>query len=469
MQPIEIPDELARLIDAVKNTGRPYVVGGSVRDWLLGQTPHDFDIEVFGTDYEELRNVLAKFGPTEVVGKSFGVVKVRIGENEYDFALPRRERKTGSGHRGFEVEPDPSLTLAEAAARRDFTINAIAWDPLSGEFIDPTGGRADLERKCLRHVGPAFSEDPLRVLRGFQLASRFDLTMAPETIELCRSIHATFAELPTERIWHEWEKWAAQSIVPSRGIEVLEATGWIEHFPQLAALKDCPQDPEWHPEGDVLTHTKLCLDSLVRIPAWQKASRNHRALLTFAVLIHDFGKAVTTEVAEKRGRLRTISPGHDKAGAEMVGPFLDSIGAPKAFAKFIRPLVRNHMIHIHAADSLKPATVRRLAARLSPATIEDLAILMTADLRGRKPNDFSKHPLVDTLLETAREMEIEKNAPKPLILGRDLIDHGLEPGPHFGKILKKLFEAQLEGDFTDKEEGLAYLDELLRERNEEND
>src|SRR5690625_3997248 len=184
MQPIEIPEELARLIDAVKNTGRPYVVGGSARYWLFCQTPHEFVIEVFGTDYADLRNVLAEFGPTEVVDKSFGVVKVRIDEIEYDFAIPRRERKTGSGHRGFEVEPDPSLTLAEAAARRDFTINAIAWDPLSGEFIDPTGGRADLERKCLRHVGPAFSEDPLRVLRGFQLASRFYLAIAPARNEL---------------------------------------------------------------------------------------------------------------------------------------------------------------------------------------------------------------------------------------------------------------------------------------------
>src|SRR5690625_1861556 len=180
IQPMQIPAELAKVIEAVQSAGRPYLVGGCVRDWLLGKEPHDFDIEVFETDYEKLRTVLAKFGPTEVVGKSFGVIKVRIGENEYDCSLPRREIKTGSGHRGFDVVPDSSLTLEEASSRRDFTINAIAWDPALHEIVDPHGGRSDLEQRLLRHVGPAFSEDPLRVLRGFQLVSRFKLRTLPE-------------------------------------------------------------------------------------------------------------------------------------------------------------------------------------------------------------------------------------------------------------------------------------------------
>lgn len=464
---MQIPEELARMIESVRQVGRPYLIGGCVRDWLLGHQPHDFDVEVFDTDYQKLREVLAGFGPTAVVGKSFGVVKVRIKEDEYDFSLPRREKKTGSGHRGFEVEADPSLTFAEAAARRDFTINAIGYDPLSGAIVDPHGGQKDLAAGFLRHIGSAFVEDPLRVLRGFQLASRFNLRMPAETAALCRSIKSDFFELPKERVWHEWEKWAEKSVIPSRGLEVLEATGWIEHFPEIAALKDCPQDPEWHPEGDVFTHTRLCLDALVRIPEWQASTRQMKAVLMFAVLGHDFGKATTTRFAERHGRTRWISPGHDKESAHLAERFLDSIAAPKVFAQYVRPLVENHMFHIHSVETLKPNTIRRLAARLAPASIEDLAILMTADVRGREPGDDRSHPMVEAVLRDARQFQVEKKPPRPYILGRHLIERGFEPGPGFRPILDELFEAQLEGEFTNQREALAFLDEFLKKKQPE--
>jgi tRNA nucleotidyltransferase (CCA-adding enzyme) len=182
-----------------------------------GTPAHDFDIEVFGTDYETLRRVLASFGPTDVVGKSFGVIKARLNGQEYDFSYP-------AGDQDWIWPPrirDGAGSIAElrrgGPPRRDFTINAIGYDPITQELIDPHGGQRDLEHRWLRHVGPAFAEDPLRVMRGFQLASRFDLRMAPETIDLCRKMVDTFPELPRERIWHEWEKWARLSVVPSRG------------------------------------------------------------------------------------------------------------------------------------------------------------------------------------------------------------------------------------------------------------
>src|SRR4051812_31047144 len=235
------------MLDAVRRIGRPRLVGGGVRDWLLGIEPKDFDVEVGGADFESLHRALTPFGSTDVVGRSFGVIKVRSRTTgaEYDFSLPRRESKTGSGHRGFAVEPDPTLSDAEAAARRDFTLNAIALDPFSGELIDPHGGQRDLQARVLRHTSAAFVEDPLRVLRAFQLAGRFDFTLAPETIALCRSITATFAELPVERVWGEWEKWANKSTKPSRGLAVLEETDWLKHFPEVAALRGTPQEPEW--------------------------------------------------------------------------------------------------------------------------------------------------------------------------------------------------------------------------------
>lgn len=461
---MEIPAELARVTAAVGNVGKPYLVGGCVRDWLLGLQPHDFDVEVFDTDYDRLRETLAAFGPTEVVGKSFGVVKVRLEGNEYDFSLPRREKKTAPGHRGFEVEADASLSFAAAAARRDFTINAIGYDPAAHEVIDPHGGRRDLEAGILRHVGPAFVEDPLRVLRAFQLAARFNLEMAPETDALCRAIRGSCPELPTARIWHEWKKWAHLSTVPSRGIEILEATGWIDHFPALAALKNCPQDPEWHPEGDVLTHTCLGLDALVKIDSWKASTRQVKTVLTFAVLTHDFGKATTTRYVERRGRKRWTSPGHDRESGRLAEAFLDEIGAPKVIAQYVRPLVENHMYHIQAAGPPKPNTIRRLAARLAPASIEDLAILMTADTRGRVPGDDRSHPVVEALLEGARRIQVEKKPPRPLILGRHLIERGLAPGPDFKPILDELFQAQLEGAFTTEEEAMEYLSAYLVRR-----
>src|SRR5215212_7369589 len=191
---LHIPDDLRAMLDAIRRIGRPRLVGGGVRDWLLGLAPKDFDVEVGGVDFETLRRVLSPFGATDVVGRSFGVLKVRsrASGTEYDFSLPRRESKTGAGHRGFAVEPDPTLSDADAAARRDFTVNAIALDPFTGALIDPHGGQRDLEARVLRHTGAAFVEDPLRVLRAFQLAARFDLTLAPETAELCRSIAHTF-------------------------------------------------------------------------------------------------------------------------------------------------------------------------------------------------------------------------------------------------------------------------------------
>ena len=199
---MKIPPPLHAALSALRSAGgRPRLVGGCVRDWLLGLEPKDFDLEVYAMDYEAMGRALAPFGPTDVVGRSFGVLKVRIAGSEYDFSLPRRESKTGAGHRGFAVAPDPALTEAEAAARRDFTVNAIAYDPLENSILDFHHGADDLKKKILRHTGPAFTEDPLRVLRAFQFASRFGFTVAPETAALCRSISDTYAELPVERVW----------------------------------------------------------------------------------------------------------------------------------------------------------------------------------------------------------------------------------------------------------------------------
>ncbi|HWA08159.1 MAG TPA: HD domain-containing protein [Opitutaceae bacterium] len=457
---MRLPENLRGVLAAVGRVGRPRLVGGCVRDWLLGLEPKDFDIEVGGVDFETLQRVLAPFGATDVVGRSFGVIKLRLGDREYDFSLPRRESKTGAGHRGFAVAPDPALSDAEAAARRDFTINAIAYDPVAGQVIDPHGGEADLRARRLRHTSAAFVEDPLRVLRAFQLAARFDLVLVPETAELCRSISGTFAELPVERVWGEWEKWATKAARPSRGLAVLEETGWLRHFPEVAALRGTPQDPEWHPEGDVFTHTQHCLDALASLEGWRSAAADRRRLLTFAVLAHDFGKPSTTAHAERRGRLRWISPGHEAAGGPLAAAFLRRIGAPLELDVPVGALVMNHLAHHHGNQgSFSDTQVRRLARKLAPATIDDLALVMVADSLGRPPLPSAETlALIEQLREKARTLDLQRTAPRPILLGRHLIARGLQPGPQFKSILDAAFEAQLDGAFADESGALAWLE-----------
>lgn len=461
---MNLPGPLQAALQSLRRAGgRPLLAGGCVRDWLLGLEPKDFDIEVFGLDFERMRRALAPFGPTDVVGRSFGVLKVRLEGIEHDFSLPRRESKTGAGHRGFAVAPEPGLTEAEAAARRDFTINAIAYDPAADCVIDPHGGRADLERRVLRHTSPAFRDDPLRVLRGFQLAGRFQLTIHPATARECQAIRDSFRELPVERVWGEWDKWATKSARPGMGLVALRETGWLVHFPEVAALDGLPQDPDWHPEGDVFTHTRHCLDALAQLAAWREAGEPLRRLLSFAVLAHDFGKATTTQRAERHGTVRWISPGHEAAGVPLAEAFLRRIGAPHDLAPHVGPLVATHLAHQHGQADFTDTMVRRLARRLAPATVDQLLTVMEADHLGRPPLTSAETVArIGQLRAGAARLALKEAAPRPLLLGRHLVAAGLAPGPRFTPILETAFEAQLDGAFLDEAGAVAWLENRLR-------
>lgn len=460
---MRLPAELVTVLTAIRPTGRPRLAGGCVRDWLMGLAPKDFDIEVQGITFDALQAILAPFGATDVVGRSFGVIKLRLGAAEYDFSLPRRESKTGAGHRGFAVTPDPLLSDAEAASRRDFTINSITCDPFTGELFDPHNGQADLRARVLRHTSYAFIEDPLRVLRAVQFAARFDLTLAPETTALCRTMVDTYSELPVERVWGEWDKWAAQSVRPSRGLAVLEETGWLVHFPEIAALRGCPQDPEWHPEGDAFTHTQHCCDALVKLPDWRESPPDRRRVLLFAVLAHDFGKPATTAQSEVRGRFRWRSLGHESAGGPLADNFLRRIGAPRAIIETVRPLVVLHLAHHHGTGEFNDGHLRRLARKLHPATIDDLCSVMIADSLGRPPLTGEESiTLIEKLRTRAHQLAIRAAPPRPILLGRHLIALGHKPGPGFSAILDAAFEAQLDGAFADEETALIWLSNYLR-------
>jgi tRNA nucleotidyltransferase (CCA-adding enzyme) len=463
-----IPEELGKILAETKELGRAYLVGGCVRDWLLGRPIHDFDIEVFGVDYPQLTRALSPWGRADLVGRSFGVLKLTTASGStFDFSIPRpgggNGVRDGCGHGGRDAightgsvarATDAESGVRQAAARRDYTINALSFDPRRMRILDFFGGEADLRNGILRHTSDAFAEDPLRVLRGMQLAARFSLRTAPETLQLCRRIVATYADLPSERVWAEWYKWAADGVAPSRGLRHLADCGWIAHFPEISALQDTPQDQEWHPEGDVFVHTCHCLDALAQLREWQGEGALARAVLSFAVLAHDFGKPQTTHTALRAGRMRIVSPGHEEAGGPLAKQFLQRLGAPEAVAARVVPLVMNHLAHL---PMLTGRAVRRLARRLQPATIRELTILITADAFGRPPRPKVVPAGLLTLKRLAAEEAVATGAPRPILLGRHLLELGLSPGKSFGVILAAAYEAQLEGAFLDLPQALSWL------------
>ena len=267
--------------------GCAYMVGGAVRDLILGgREVKDVDLEVYGLEPERLKRVVGERFAFDECGLSFGVMKIK--DFDIDVSLPRRESKRGIGHKGFLVDSDPFLPIPEAASRRDFTINAMYYDPLADVFEDPFGGIEDLRRRVLRHVSPKFVEDPLRVLRGMQFIARFDLHPAPETVEICRTV--TMEDLPPERLFEEWSKLLVKGVHIGRGLAFLRDTGWVRYFPELQRLINCEQDPKWHPEGDVWNHTCLCLDAFARR---RVGDYGEDLIVGLAVLCHDFGKPDT--------------------------------------------------------------------------------------------------------------------------------------------------------------------------------
>lgn len=451
-----IPPELEKILLGTPELSRAYLVGGAVRDALMKLPPgRDFDIEVFGIGYEQLVQALSRWGRTDLVGRSFGVVKLTTGsEHLYDFTVPRLDSKVAPGHKGFDVHFDSAITPHTAAARRDFTINSFMYDPRARQVLDFFGGEADLRNHVLRHTSEAFVEDPLRVLRGMQFAARFDLAAAPETIALCRRMKGAFSELAVERVRDEWFKWAQSSTKPSAGLHFLAETEWIDHFPEVKAMMGVPQEPEWHPEGDVFVHTCHCCDVLARLPQWQAEDPQSRIAHMLAILAHDFGKPATTQEAEKDGRMRIVSPGHEEAGGALAASFLGRMRAPLAIEERVIPLVRNHLFHF---QSMTDRAVRRLAKRLEPENIQGLCLIMTADSMGRPPRPAVEPEFVRQLLAKAHELQVRQKPPEPILMGRHLIELGLEPGKIFGAILHRAYDAQLEGTFLDLTHALRWL------------
>jgi tRNA nucleotidyltransferase (CCA-adding enzyme) len=458
----QIPNKVVELATAIRDArGRALLVGGCVRDSLMGSAPKDWDLEVYGLEPIKLREVLDRFGKVNVVGEAFSVYKL---DYEIDVSIPRRDRKSGKGHRGFVIEGDPQMTPKEAAKRRDFTINAIMEDPLTAEVIDPYEGQVDLGNSILRAVSSdSFAEDSLRVLRAAQFAARFEFTIAPETVALCRDILLT--DLPAERIWGEIEKLLLRAQRPSIGFQYLRELGAIDQlFPEIAALVDVPQDPEWHPEGEVFTHTMLTVDrarELIDDLPYAK-----QVTVMVAALAHDFGKPATTEFIDGRWRSRS----HEEAGVAPTESFLERLNLHSLDGYDVRSqviaLVRDHLKpgeFYKKRDEVGDGAFRRLARKCEPDLLYRVA---RADSLGRNADSVPREQWYgaeaqEWFIERVRELEVEERPPAPLLMGRHLLELGLPPGPKIGEITQAVYEMQLDNRVRNLVEAKAAAQQII--------
>ena len=458
----DIPEKILELARVIQHAGgRALLVGGCVRDMLMGTQPKDWDLEVYGLEPVKLREILDRFPPVNVVGEAFTVYKLG---HDLDVSLPRRERKTGRGHRAFVIEGDPSMTVFDATRRRDFTVNAILQDPLTGELIDPFHGQEDLEKKILRAVSPeTFPEDSLRVLRAAQFAARFEFDIDPETVALCSTID--LSDLPHERIWGEMEKLLLGARRPSVGVEWLREFGAFEQlFPEIKSLEEVPQDPEWHPEGDVYVHTLLAIDRARELI--DELPYAKQVTIMLATLAHDFGKPPTTEFLEGRWRSR----GHDAAGVGLTENFLDRLNIHTLEGYDVRAqviaLVRDHLKpgeFYKKRDEVGDGAFRRLARKCE---LDLLYRVAKADSLGRNADWIPRERWYDAeaqewFIQRAKELAVEERAPAPILMGRHLLEMGLEPGPKIGEITKAVYEMQLDGRVQTLDDAKIVAREIL--------
>ena len=454
--------EVAEIIK--ENNGQALLIGGSVRDSLMGKIAKDFDLEIYGLEPEVVETIAQKIGKVSDVGKAFGILKISLDEGiDIDISLPRTDSKIDVGHRGFEIKTDPHMSIEDAARRRDFTMNSIAADPLTGKLYDPFNGVEDIKNRILRVTDPErFKDDPLRVLRVLQFVGRFGLEIEKDSIKIIQETVQELKELPKERIGEEWKKLLLKSEKPSLGLSAGMMLGiFKEIHPEFPPLIEIQQELEWHPEGDVWVHTLMTVDEAVKITQKEDLKDAKKLTILLASLCHDLGKPMVTESID--GHIRSY--GHEDAGEEPTKKFLAKIGIDNLTKNKVVKLVKNHLIPTmfytdekFRGNKISDGAIRRLAKRLHPATIQELVLVGEADHLGRgsldpeikeqlliPPDQF---PARDWLLERARKLEVESSRPASLTRGRDWINLGYEQGENIGKLIQVSNDLRDEKDYT---------------------
>ena len=406
----DLPGRLLKIAGDIRDAGgRAFLVGGWVRDALLGKPCRDYDIEVYDMAQDALVPILSKYGRTNLVGKAFGVIHLAMKGLSLDFSFPRTESKVGYGHRGFVVHTDEKLTFKEAALRRDFTINAMGMELPDLTLCDPYGGIDDLTKHTLRHVGPAFAEDSLRILRGVQFASRFGCMLAPETIELCRTL--SLDDLSVERLFEEFKKWLLKPGKPSLGLRAFLDIKLDGYFPEIR-----PFENSWDVLGEIL-------DNMAELRDRSGLSDTQKMDFAFAALLTGC------------------------AGTSL--KFLERITNEVHLLKNV-PLQLQVLQNLDECITGDIPAMRRLAVKLNG--LRPLCLLVQS-IPGRyyHSSDFAKD-----LWKTATEYDLLEVAPQPYLTGKMLMDLGVKPGKQMGEIIKQSFELQLDGKITTAEEAVEW-------------
>ncbi len=448
---------------------RALIVGGFVRDALLGLHPKDLDIEVYGLTVDELVETIQRTfsRKADLIGASFGIFKVSLEAGlDLDISLPRTESRADSD---VQIVSDPFLSVAEAARRRDFTMNTLAADPLTGEIIDHFGAIADLNAHVLRATDrERFQDDPLRVYRAVQFSARMNMRPDVDTMSLMREMmeRGDLEQLSAERRLEEWKKLLLKAERPSIGLNLMRELGIIERlYPELHALIDTPQEPEWHPEGDVWTHTLMVVDAAARIVRREQGhlSKDEAFAIVMGALCHDFGKPSTTTFED--GRIR--SRGHEEAGVEPTKDFLERLRTPGFIveaaaliaAEHLKPGVLSRAYEEGRIDRRQYANnIRRLLKRLGAVSWRVLLAASEADSRGRTLPGAATEPYVpgERFAEAVEQYDLDRESKEKLLQGRDLVSLGMEPGKEIGVLIKKIEKLRDEGILETRLEALRY-------------
>jgi len=456
---ITLPEEIRPITDSLLEQGCfPVLVGGYIRDTLLQKKSTDIDIEVYAVNnLETLQKMLEPFGSVNLVGKSFGILKLALFNYDVDFSLPRRESKKTGGHRGFTIYLSGQMDFATASLRRDFTINAIGYDINTSLLLDPYGGQKDLQSRMLRCVNEqTFIEDPLRVLRAVQMAARFNLTCDETLLKLMKNMvsEGALRELPKERIFGELKKLLLKAAQPSIGFKLMDTLGILDFFPELENLKATSQEDS---KSDIRIHTLMAVDAMANLRT--NVEKQNLVLMLAAVCL-DCEKSSSAVSTEKK----PDAIGHQKAEVNPVKTFLQRFTDEKHLIQEVLSLVAHHKrpIELYQQQS-ENSEIRRLSMEVK---ISDLILVSKADFLGYTHNKNKKDefPAGNWLLQRAASLHINNNPLKPLIQGRDLVKAGLKPSKTFKTILDDAFEAQIDGEFTNENEALIWLKNYLAAR-----
>jgi tRNA nucleotidyltransferase/poly(A) polymerase len=457
-----------------------YAVGGFVRDLVMGRPPAEVDILVTGTPLEEVVQRISPGGRVDLVGRSFGIIKFTTGGKTYDIALPRKDTPTENrlrSHKDILVSTDPGLSVEEDLKRRDFRCNSMALRLADGELIDPFGGREDVRSRRIRLTNPlAFPEDPLRVLRVARFASVLAFSVDPEIYSIAKEID--LQGLSVERINEELFRILLHSERPSVGLEELFRLGVLKQlFPELYRLTLSIQDSYFHPEKDefghhsVWSHALLTVDQAKSLCGFAALDQGRTLCLLLAALYHDAGKPETAHWEYKRGRMVITNNGHDLASERIVKKALARF---RIFSwrgmnlkKMVPLLIRTHhrLSELWAnRQNVTKKAFNRLAAEIL-GEIELLVYLDAADRAGRKERRVrSLDRQGKWLLKKFEELNVSRETIRPLVRGRDLIELGVAPGPGMGKILKRLYEMQLDNAYETRAQGIRAARRFLEEK-----